>query len=187
MSSKSCHPDSWNGPLTCRDAGQGPSSCLIRARDVRYRPAKWPVSAPYTPAMTCARISPARPEAPRHRIAGSDVCAEHRGGDEPLRAGRIVREWTLRRPWVPLWVLMAGCGSVQALLGTRSRLRPPCSELICSLSFSTMPSLGCTPRSRTRAAQSPLTNVANRRGTQPARPSQGWLGASGGGDRARRR
>ena len=28
---KSCHPDSRIGPLTCRDVGQGPSSCSIRA------------------------------------------------------------------------------------------------------------------------------------------------------------
>ena len=36
---KSCHPDSRIRPLNCRDAGQGPSSCSIRATYVQQRSA----------------------------------------------------------------------------------------------------------------------------------------------------
>lgn len=38
---KSCHPDSKNRPLTCRHAGQGPSSCSDRATYVQRRSAIW--------------------------------------------------------------------------------------------------------------------------------------------------
>ena len=55
---KSCHPDSRIGPLTCRDAGQGPSSCSIRATCVQQRPRRVCRIAACTPRRLARRSAP---------------------------------------------------------------------------------------------------------------------------------